>query len=125
MARPGQVRCPAARTVAPAPGGSGPVRIAALPAGRRRMAEHDLVGELDVFLAEHETELIDFRRDLHAHPEVGYSVHRTTGSFALRLEAAGLAPGCLPTGTGLIAEMGTGGAVQPVIALRAYIDALP
>ncbi len=89
------------------------------------MAEHDLVGELDVFLAEHETELIDFRRDLHAHPEVGYSEHRTTRRIALRLEAAGLRPATLPKGTGLIADIGTDGAVEPVIALRADIDALP
>lgn len=31
------------------------------------MAEHDLEGELDAFLAGHQAELVDFRRDLHAH----------------------------------------------------------
>jgi amidohydrolase len=89
------------------------------------MAEHDLVGELDAFLANHESELIEFRRDLHAHPEVGYSEHRTTRRIALRLEGAGLRPAILPKGTGIIADIGGGAGDEPVIALRADIDALP
>ncbi len=89
------------------------------------MAEHDLLGELDAFLAGHEAELIEFRRDLHAHPEVGYSEHRTTRRIALRLEAAGLRPSVLPKGTGLIVDIGAGTPDEPVVALRADIDALP
>ena len=42
------------------------------------MAEHELEGELDAFLSRHEPELIEFRRDLHAHPETGYHEYRTT-----------------------------------------------
>ncbi len=38
----------------------------------------DLTAALDAFLARHETELIGFRRDLHAHPEPAYAEHRTT-----------------------------------------------
>ena len=60
------------------------------------MVESDLVGELETFLADHEPELIEFRRDLHAHPEVGYAEHRTTRRIALRLEAAGIRPAILP-----------------------------
>ncbi len=98
------------------------------------MAEHDLPGELDVFLAGHAAELIDFRRDLHAHPEIGYSEHRTTRRIANRLEAVGLAPRILPRGTGLIVDIGPGSGSgsggsgtgdEPAIALRADIDALP
>ncbi len=89
------------------------------------MAEHDLDGELDAFLAAHEAQLIDFRRDLHAHPETGYHEYRTTRRVALRLEAAGLRPSILPKGTGLIVDIGGGGADEPVVALRADIDALP
>src|SRR5579859_3255626 len=87
--------------------------------------EHNLVGELDVFLAGHESELIEFRRDLHAHPEVGYAEHRTTRKIALRLEGAGLRPAILPKGTGIIADVGGGADEEPVVALRADIDALP
>jgi amidohydrolase len=89
------------------------------------MVEHDLTGELDAFLAEREPELIDFRRDLHAHPEVGYAEHRTTSRIALRLEGAGLHPVILPKGTGLIVDVGGEPDENPVVALRADIDALP
>jgi len=89
------------------------------------MAEHDLEGELDAFLAEHEPELVDFRRDLHAHPEIGYHEHRTTRRVALRLAAAGLRPAILPKGTGLLVDIGSGQPGEPAIALRADIDALP
>ena len=65
------------------------------------MGEHDLEEEFDGFLAGHGCELIDFRRDLHAHPETGYHEYRTTRRIALRLEAAGLRPTILPKGTGL------------------------
>lgn len=44
--------------------------------------------QLDAFLAEHEDELIAFRRDLHMHPELGYAEHRTTKKLADRLRAA-------------------------------------
>jgi amidohydrolase len=89
------------------------------------MAEHDLEGELDAFLSGHEPELIEFRRDLHAHPETGYHEYRTTRRIALRLEAAGLKPAILPKGTGLTVDIGKGSSVGPVVALRADIDALP
>jgi amidohydrolase len=93
------------------------------------MAERDLESELDAFLSEHEADLVDFRRDLHAHPETGYHEYRTTRRIALRLEAVGLKPAILPKGTGLIVDVGgdlAGGAADPpVVALRADIDALP
>ena len=89
------------------------------------MAERDLEGELDAFLAGHEPELIEFRRDLHAHPETGYHEYRTTRRIALRLEAAGLRPAILPKGTGLTVDIGEGAPGEPVVALRADIDALP
>jgi amidohydrolase len=89
------------------------------------MRERDLEGELDAFVTGHERELIDFRRDLHAHPEVGYHEHRTTRRVAHRLAAAGLRPVTLPKGTGLVVDIGDPSATGPVIALRADLDALP
>jgi amidohydrolase len=87
------------------------------------MQEHDLEGELDAFLDGHRSELIHFRRDLHAHPELGYHEHRTTRLVKLRLEAAGLRPSVLPKGTGLVVDIGSG--TEQVVALRADLDALP
>lgn len=94
------------------------------------MEEADLAANLDAFLARHEDELIEFRRDLHAHPELANAEHRTTRRVALRLAAAGLRPVILPKGTGLTVDIGTlndqdAYADQPVVALRADLDALP
>ncbi|HEX3749498.1 MAG TPA: amidohydrolase [Streptosporangiaceae bacterium] len=94
------------------------------------MEGNDLAGDLQAFIAEHEAELVEFRRDLHAHPEVGYAEHRTTRRIALRLAAAGLRPVILPKGTGMIVDIGGDGrehvaSQRRVVALRADIDALP
>jgi amidohydrolase len=88
------------------------------------MPEHDMQDELDSFMLANEGELIEFRRDLHAHPELGYHEHRTTRRLALRLAAAGLRPVILPKGTGMMVDIGTNPAA-PLVALRADLDALP
>src|SRR5882762_2995620 len=90
--------------------------------------DNDLLAGLDAFLAEHETELIEFRRDLHAHPELAFNEHRTTRRVALRLAAAGLRPVILPKGTGMLVDIGSEQVPyteRPVVALRADMDALP
>lgn len=79
-------------------------------------------GLLDEVLPALEPELLALRRDLHAHPELGHSEHRTTQVVAERLEAAGLTPRLLP-GTGLVCDVGDP-AAAPVV-LRADLDALP
>ncbi|HEV2374742.1 MAG TPA: amidohydrolase [Streptosporangiaceae bacterium] len=89
------------------------------------MLEHDLPGELAAFVAAREDELIAFRRDLHAHPEIGYHEHRTTTRVALRLAAAGLRPVILPKGTGLVVDIGDPSSPGQLVALRADLDALP
>src|SRR5690606_37517628 len=68
-------------------------------------------------------ELIDFRRDLHAHPELSFQEHRTTARLRERLEAAGLHPRSVSE-TGLVVDLG---AAEPRrrVALRGDIDALP
>src|SRR6201996_8918409 len=96
--------------------------------GKAGMEGNDLAGDLQAFIAEHEAELVEFRRDLHAHPEVGYAEHRTTRRVALRLAAAGLRPVILPKGTGLTVDIGSlddDSGDRPVVGLRADIDALP
>ncbi|MEU8386484.1 amidohydrolase, partial [Streptosporangium sp. NPDC048865] len=64
------------------------------------MRGRNLRGELDTFLAGREQELINFRRDLHMHPELAFAEYRTTQRVAERLTAAGLVPSVLPRGTG-------------------------
>jgi amidohydrolase len=89
------------------------------------MVELDLMEELGAFLAVWEAELIAFRRDLHAHPELAYREHRTTSRVMLRMASAGLRPALLPKGTGLTADIGDESAGGPLVALRADLDALP
>jgi amidohydrolase len=70
-------------------------------------------------------ELVAFRRDLHMHPELGNCEFRTTAALKARLEKAGLEPRVLPSGTGLICDIGPWDGVTPALALRGDIDALP
>ncbi len=92
------------------------------------MAGTDLAADLDAFLAEHSGELIEFRRDLHMHPELAHAEYRTTRRVALRLAAAGLRPVIFPKGTGLYVDIGSDQnsyTERPAVALRADLDALP
>jgi len=66
-------------------------------------------------------ELIELRRDIHAHPELSWHEERTTALVADRLVLAGVPVRLLPKG-GLLADIGTSG---PIVALRADLDALP
>jgi len=68
-----------------------------------------------------EPELVDLRRDLHAHPELAWQEERTTAIVADRLGAAGIEVQLLPK-SGLVAEVGDQDG--PVVALRADLDAL-
>ncbi|MER6974603.1 amidohydrolase [Nocardioides sp. NPDC000445] len=80
------------------------------------------------FLAErvdaYDAELIDLRRDIHAHPELSWQEHRTTELVAERLEKAGWQVD-RPSATGLIADLGGGGKESRIVALRGDMDALP
>ncbi|MFD7696930.1 M20 family metallopeptidase [Streptomyces sp. NPDC059374] len=70
-------------------------------------------------------ELIEFRRDLHMHPELGNQEFRTTAAIKARLEKAGLKPRVLASGTGLVCDIGAWDGGRPMLALRGDIDALP
>ena len=67
-------------------------------------------------------ELAEIRHYIHQHPELSGQEYQTTAFLKERLEELGIR--ILESGlkTGLIAEIGSG---QPVVALRADIDALP
>ncbi|MEV6945239.1 M20 family metallopeptidase [Streptomyces sp. NPDC051172] len=91
-------------------------------------SEVDLAGEavLDGTLPEAlYAELVAFRRDLHMHPELGNQEFRTTAAIKERLEAAGLQPRVLATGTGLVCDIGEWDGGRPMLGMRADIDGLP
>ena len=77
---------------------------------------------LDAVVDGLEDELVEFRRDVHANPELAWAETRTTELVADRLASEGIAVQLLPK-SGLIAQVGP--AEGPVVALRADLDALP
>ena len=87
------------------------------------MSENPLLAAVCASIDSLAPELIEFRRDLHAHPELSRGETRTTMVVSQRLAAAGIRTRPMPS-TGLIAELG---AEQPAycVALRADLDALP
>ncbi|MGW1340095.1 amidohydrolase [Kribbella sp. NPDC002412] len=86
------------------------------------ISQQVLLSDLQSRIAAVRDEIVAVRRDLHAHPELGWHEVRTTELIRQRLVAAGLSPQVLPTGTGLICDIGSG---DTCVALRADIDALP
>jgi amidohydrolase len=67
-------------------------------------------------------ELIEWRRDFHMHPEIGFELHRTSKIVADELEKMGYRVKRGVGKTGVVAEIGEGG---KVVAIRADMDALP
>ena len=84
---------------------------------------HGPVGALATeWLAAHAADLVGWRRELHAHPEVAYDEHFTTDLIIDTLQSFGLSPKRLSVGTGVMCDLGGG---PHLTALRADIDALP
>lgn len=67
--------------------------------------------------------LTGLRRDLHAHPELGFEEHRTAGIVARLLEEAGIAVHRGLGGTGVVGTLQIGNGTRR-IGLRADMDAL-
>jgi amidohydrolase len=67
-------------------------------------------------------ELIEWRRDFHMHPEIGFELHRTSKIVAEELEKMGYRVRRGVGKTGVVAEIGEGG---KMVAIRADMDALP
>ncbi len=67
-------------------------------------------------------QLIAWRRDIHAHPELGFHETRTAAKVAEVMEELGARVKRGVARTGVIADLGIG---SPVVAIRADMDALP
>ncbi|MBA2418488.1 MAG: amidohydrolase [Nocardioidaceae bacterium] len=78
----------------------------------------DVVNAVDALTPD----LLELRRDLHAHPELAWQEERTTDVIAAWLDKAAVSYERLDS-TGLVAEVGDG--PGPLVALRADLDALP
>ena len=67
-------------------------------------------------------ELIEWRRNFHMHPEIGFELHRTAKIVADELEKMGYRVKRGVGKTGVVADIGEGGTM---VAIRADMDALP
>ena len=84
-----------------------------------------LAAEIDTAAAAVDAQVIAWRRDLHAHPELGNREFRTAGIVAAHLRSLGFDE--VRTGvahTGVVGLL-KGALPGPVVALRADMDALP
>lgn len=81
-------------------------------------------GELDAAAAGVESQVIEWRRDIHSHPELGNREFRTSAKVAEHLRRLGLEVRTGMAHTGVVATL-TGGLPGPTILLRADMDALP
>jgi amidohydrolase len=77
---------------------------------------------LDCIKAFHD-EMTTWRRDLHAHPELGFEEHRTSEFVATKLAEFGCTVHRKVGKTGVVGVLQTGNG--PAIGLRADMDALP
>lgn len=66
--------------------------------------------------------MVDWRRDFHTHPELGFQEYRTARKIADEMTGMGFRVRTGVGKTGLVAEVGLG---APVVAIRADMDALP
>ena len=69
-------------------------------------------------------QVIAWRRDIHANPELGMQEFRTAALVAEHLESLGIEVETGVGGTGVVGVL-RGGRPGPVVALRADMDALP
>ena len=73
-----------------------------------------------------EKKLIEFRRELHRYPELGFKEYETTNRIASLLESEGLQVTRFKETTGLMVEIsGKSGRTGPLVLVRADIDGLP
>jgi amidohydrolase len=73
-------------------------------------------------IAEFHANMIEWRRNLHAHPETAFQEHRTSAFVAERLESFGVEVHRGLAGTGVVGTLRNGDG--PSIGLRADMDAL-
>ena len=67
-------------------------------------------------------QLVEWRRDFHCQPELGFQEHHTAQRVAQVLQGLGWRVRTGVGRTGVVAEIGSG---TPLIAMRADMDALP
>ncbi|MDG1207458.1 MAG: M20 family metallopeptidase [Pseudomonadales bacterium] len=75
-------------------------------------------------IEKYKNEMTQWRRDIHAHPEIAFEEHRTAQVVAEKLESFGIEVETGIAGTGVVGTI-TKGRGNRAIGLRADLDALP
>jgi len=83
-----------------------------------------LLDKIKTLAAQHQSENIAIRRHLHAHPELSYQEFETSKYVQAKLTAIGI-PFTVIATTGVLGIIEGKNPSKRVIALRAYMDALP
>ncbi len=76
-------------------------------------------------IVDYHQEMVDWRRDIHAHPELGFEEFRTSTIVAEKLEKWGIQTHREIAGTGVVGVIYGKGEGTASIGLRADMDALP
>src|SRR4029079_14885159 len=84
----------------------------------------DVYAQVDALADKLESKVIDWRRDIHANPELGNREFRTSKLVAEHLRSLGMEVKTGVAHTGVVGLL-KGGKPGPVVALRADMDALP
>lgn len=108
---------------------NGPVTIAAflslfLAAPFSQAGAQQMSAEIDRRVEQVAPRVVEWRRDIHQHPELGNRETRTAGMVAEHLRRLGMEVETGVAHTGVVGVL-RGGKPGPVVALRADMDALP
>jgi amidohydrolase len=85
------------------------------------MSREAALALVETVVDKHADDLVDLRRDLHAHPELSWQERRTTDLVCHHLDQVGWRL-TRAGDSGVVADLGDTG---PLVALRADLDALP
>jgi amidohydrolase len=101
---------------------AGLVALAAQPVSAQ--SPSILHAQVDELAAAINDQVVDWRRDIHANPELGMQEFRTAALVAEHLRSLGIEVTTEVGGTGVLGVL-EGGRPGPVVALRADMDGLP
>jgi amidohydrolase len=103
----------------------GVVFLLLLTSSKNSFAQYSPLSEaVESRIAAIESKIIEWRRDIHEHPELGNREFRTAELVANHLRALGIDVQTEVAHTGVVGVL-VGGKPGPVVALRADMDALP
>lgn len=98
---------------------------AQVPSGENSTSlDGNLKQKIDALASKIESKVIDWRRDIHEHPELSNREFKTAEKIAKHLRSLGIKVQTGVAHTGVVGVL-KGGKPGPVVALRADMDALP